>query len=629
MKEIRDIMIFSASDVFTSVARQIILRRRLTGRVGIIEGTGKNTIRNAKEAVSSGARVLIARGRNVRLLEENVSCPVVDVPYLYEEIYESVHMGNFAPEQIAMIGFDNAYDTMLRFQRISGMNVQVFNPESTDTIEQDVIGTLNPGTRLLIGGFSVKLVADAHQLQHVMLRVHSNNVEIAIDRALNILTSLEAKDEYLQTILATVNGTPDAVLNYSCSGDLLFLNDNAKALFHNQPPEEILRLLFPEQEIEQVLSQKKPSQKSIVKLFDRVFLVNCKPIIVNAQIKSVVVIVGSGNRIQSAEKQIRMKLNEKHPTARYTFDDIIGKSVSIQETIRLGKKYARSNSAILISGETGTGKEVFAQSIHTSSNRAAEPFVAINCAALPESILESELFGYVKGAFTGANKEGKMGLFELAHGGTVFLDEIGEMNIDVQAKLLRVLQEKEISRLGDHKIIPIDVRVISATNKNLEELVRERKFREDLLYRLNVLELNLPPLRDRKEDIPSLIEHYTSKNCPEITFGKEAISLLQQSNYPGNIRQFFNLLERTITLSDNTCILPEHLEGIIRRRTAGHTQLTAVAPTSTDIDIVQYEREKIKEVLQRSGGNRAQAAAELKISTTTLWRKLKKHHLIP
>lgn len=629
MKEIQDVMIFSASDVFTSVARQIIQKRRLTGKVGIIEATGKDTIHNAKAVVSSGVRVLIARGRNVRLLEENVSCPVVDVPYLYEEIYESVHMGNIAPEEIALIGFDNAYDTMLRFRRISGMNVQVINPESTDTIEQEVIRALSPGIRLLIGGFSVKLVADAHQLQHVMLRVHSNNVEIAIDRALNILASIEAKDEYLQTILATVNGTPDAVLNYSCSGELLFLNDNAKALFHNRPPKEILRLLFPEQEIEQILSQKEPTQKSIVNLFDRVFLVNCKPVIVNAQLKSVVILVGSGNRIQSAEKQIRMKLNEKHPTAKYTFNDIIGKSVAIQKTIWLGKKYARSNSAILISGETGTGKEIFAQSIHTYSDRAAEPFVAINCAALPESILESELFGYVKGAFTGANKEGKMGLFELAHGGTVFLDEIGEMNIDVQAKLLRVLQEKEISRLGDHKIIPIDVRVISATNKNLEELVQKQKFREDLLYRLNVLELYLPPLRSRKEDIPELIEHYTSKNCPEITFSADAICLLQQGDYPGNIRQFFNLLERAITLAESTCILPEHLEGIIHRRTASPPPLVATAPASTEIDLRQYEREKIKEILQRSGGNRAQAAAELKISTTTLWRKLKKHHLIP
>lgn len=630
MKEIRDIMIFSASDVFTSVARQIIQKRRLTGRVGIIEGTGKNTIRNAKEAVSAGARVLIARGRNVRLLEENVSSPVVDVPYLYEEIYESVHMGNCVPEEIALIGFDNAYDTMLRFRRISGMNVQVINPESPDTIEQDIIGALRPGIRFLIGGFSVKLVADAHQLRHGMLRVHSSNVETAIDRALNIFASMEAKDEYLQTILATVNGTPDAVLNYSHSRELLFLNDNAKALFHGQTPEEILHLLFPEKEAAQVLNQKEPTHKSIVNLFSRVYLVNCKPIIVNAQLKSVVIIVGSGNRIQSAEKQIRMKLSEKRPAARYTFADIVGKSASIQETIRLGKKYARSNSAILISGETGTGKEVFAQSIHTASNRAAEPFVAINCAALPESILESELFGYVKGAFTGANREGKMGLFELAHGGTVFLDEIGEMNLNVQAKLLRVLQEKEISRLGDNKITPIDVRVISATNKNLEELVRERKFREDLLYRLNVLELCLPPLRERKEDIPSLIEHYTGKNCPEITFSKEAVQLLQQGDYSGNIRQFFNLLERAITLSESTCIGSDCLEGILPRRLLAISQpQDAALPLYSRKFAMEDERKKIQELLSLSGGNRAQVAAELQISTTTLWRKMKKYHLIP
>ena len=222
-----------------------------------------------------------------------------------------------------------------------------------------------------------------------------------------------------------------------------------------------------------------------------------------------------------------------------------------------------------------------------------------------------------------------MGLFELAHGGTVFLDEIGEMNIDVQAKLLRVLQEKEISRLGDNKIVPIDVRVISATNKNLEELVQERKFREDLLYRLNVLELYLPPLRERKEDIPSLIEHYTRKNCPEVSFSEGAVRLLQQGDYPGNIRQFFNLLERAITLSESTCIRPDCLEGIIRHRPMAVSLPQAAAPPSPRESVMEYEREKILELLARSGGSRAQVAAELNVSTTTLWRKMKKYHLIP
>jgi transcriptional regulator with PAS, ATPase and Fis domain len=628
LEKVKDIMIFSASDVFTAASRQIIVKRRLSRRVGIIEATGRNTVRNAQKAAASGAKILIARGRNVRLLKEHVSIPVVDVPYLFEEIYESVHTGCCAPEESALVGFDNAYDTMMYFRQISGTDVQVIGPKSPDTIEQDIMSELRPDIRVLIGGFTVKQVADAHHLRHVMLRVRTSNVEMAIDRALNILMSLEARDEYLQTILATVNGTPDAILNFSRSGELLFQNDNAKALFRNRTPGEILGLLFPETEAKQVLNQRDAPYKTIVNLFSRVYFVNCKPIIVNSQIKSVVVIVGSGNRIQSAEKQIRIKLNEKRPAAKYTFEDILGKSAAIRETIRLAKKYARSGSAVLITGETGTGKEIFAQSIHTYSKRAEEPFVAINCAALPESILESELFGYVKGAFTGANKEGKMGLFEWAHGGTVFLDEIGEMDINVQAKLLRVLQEKEISRLGDNQTIPIDVRVISATNKDLEALVRAKKFREDLLYRLNVLELHLPPLRQRKEDIPSLIGHYLAANCHGVSFSEEAVRLLQEGNYPGNIRQLFNLLERAVTLSDSTRIRPEHLAGILRREAEESPSFQAALPAPKG-STAAYEQEQIRKLLERNQGSRARVAAELNISTTTLWRKMKKYHLIP
>ena len=201
----------------------------------------------------------------------------------------------------------------------------------------------------------------------------------------------------------------------------------------------------------------------------------------------------------------------------------------MQDTIRLAKKYALS---------------------HSASPRASEPFVAINCAAISQSLLESDLFGYVKGAFTGAKKEGKMGIFEMAHKGTVFLDEIGELDLSIQAKLLRVLQEKEVCRLGDDKIIPVDIRIISATNRNLQEMVENKQFREDLLYRLNVLELTLPPLRERKEDIPALVCSYLELHGHTITFSKEAMDMLCAADYPGNIRHLFNMIERILALTE-------------------------------------------------------------------------------
>ena len=209
--------------------------------------------------------------------------------------------------------------------------------------------------------------------------------------------------------------------------------------------------------------------------------------------------------IQMVDRKIRKELIGRGHFAKNKFDDIVGDSRLISQTKQKAMRYAMSNSAVLIVGETGVGKEMFVQSIHNYSNRKYKPFVAVNCAALPQSIMESELFGYVKGAFTGARSEGKLGIFELAHTGTVFLDEISELPLDVQAKLLRIIQEKELTRVGDDKTIPIDVRVIAACNTNLRECVSNKTFRQDLYYRIAVLELKIPPLRERTEDIPHLV----------------------------------------------------------------------------------------------------------------------------
>ena len=248
--------------------------------------------------------------------------------------------------------------------------------------------------------------------------------------------------------------------------------------------------------------------------------------------------------------------------------------------------------------------------------------MAINCAALPQSLLESELFGYVKGAFTGANKEGKMGIFEMAHRGTVFLDEIGEMDLNVQAKLLRVLQEREVCRLGDDRIIPVDIRIISATNKNLYELVEQKLFREDLLYRLNVLELNLPPLRSRTGDVPLLVNAYMKRQNRPVTFLPDAMELLSREPCPGNVRQLFNLLERIVTLSDGREISASWLKNIFSL--SGKTE---PLPGLLEDTVGNCEQTEIEHALRKNHGNRAKTAKDLGISTATLWRKMKKYGL--
>lgn len=628
-----DIVIFAASEPFADAAARIIKKRRLEHHVSVALATGEQALALAKEYARMGSRIFICRGRNTSLFQSHVSVPVIDVPFLYEEIYRSFEAVKAPPEKVTIIGFDKAWALLKTFRRISGLDVQIIAPKSPETVADELRQKLRPGTEVLIGGISVKrAVKECREmgLKHVPLLVDPSNISLAIDSALNILASMERKDEYLTTISATINRISNAVLNFDPSGNLLFSNDRGNALFP-----ALRDLLFSgETAIYLKVGRRAradgfsvPRREQILRAGGKTYVAEYLPVIVNRKLKSIVVIVSSENSIQSAEKQLRLSQVSRGYTAKSHFGDIVGESRILKDTIRLAEKYARSHSSVLITGETGTGKELFAQSIHNKSSRADEPFVAINCAALPQSLLESELFGYVKGAFTGANREGKMGIFEMAHRGTVFLDEIGEMDLNVQAKLLRVLQEREVCRLGDDKIIPVDIRVISATNKDLEELVRQKLFREDLLYRLNVLELRLPPLRERAGDIPLLTDAYMGKQARPVSILPDAMDLLCRSAWPGNVRQLFNLLERIVTLADGEELAAGELAAILSPGIQPEREPGAMACGAALLEsaVDGCEKARIGEALKRNRGNRGKTAKELGVSASTLWRKMKKY----
>ncbi|MHC1759103.1 MAG: sigma-54 interaction domain-containing protein [Negativicutes bacterium] len=290
----------------------------------------------------------------------------------------------------------------------------------------------------------------------------------------------------------------------------------------------------------------------------------------------------------------------------------------IKRVVDIAKDYARTESNILITGETGTGKEVFAQSIHNHSQRKKGPFVAVNCAALPSQLLESELFGYVKGAFTGANKEGKPGLFEVAHGGTIFLDEISELDYVNQGRLLRVLQEKTVVRLGSDKVVPVDVRIIAATNKDLGLEVAEKKFRDDLFYRLNVLKLILPPLRERVIDIKdyamNFLERYLPADRQSMTFRPGALRVLEKFDWPGNIRQLQNTIQRAAVLCK---------EPFINEATIAHCLDVPDKRPNLQSGLTQ-EIEAIRQALVKAKGKQTEAAKALGINRSTLWRKMQR-----
>jgi len=319
---------------------------------------------------------------------------------------------------------------------------------------------------------------------------------------------------------------------------------------------------------------------------------------------------------------------------RYQFSNIVGKSDKIQKVFELIMKVANSRSTVLITGESGTGKELVAKAIHHNSNRRDKPFVSISCGAIPETLLESELFGHQKGAFTSADSD-KKGLFEIADGGTFFLDEVTEAPPSIQAKLLRVLQEKEFKRVGGVKDIKVDVRVIAATNKNLHKLIEEGKFREDLYYRLNVIPIELPPLRERKEDIPLLINHFINKynftnkkNIKGMTL--KAMEMLERYIWRGNIRELENVIERAVTLETNDNIQADSLSDEIRNYRGEHLKTISEIPSegvNLEDYITKIEKDIILSALEKTGWVKKKAAELLNMSFRSFRYKLQKYDI--
>jgi transcriptional regulator with PAS, ATPase and Fis domain len=490
------------------------------------------------------------------------------------------------------------------------------------------------GKKVVIGSGLVVRLAKELGMEGV-LWYGKESVGLSVDIAFNVLTAKlneQSNQKRQNYILDNFN---EGVINLNVIGRVLSINQHAVELLglsdygdlHSQHINDIL----PHSEILDVLSTNKVVKDMVIPYNKRMLLLNTLPINVNGIFNGIVALFSDAETLQQQENKIRRKMHSKGDTAKYRFNDIIGQSEQMIKAVNKAKKFARSDSNVLILGESGTGKELFAQSIHNESLRSSQPFIAVNCAAIPENLLESEFFGYNDGAFTGAKKGGNPGLFELAHNGTVFLDEIGEIPLSMQAKLLRVLQENVVRRLGSPTAIPINVRVISATNVNLISDVKNGKFRMDLYYRIAVLNLFLPKLSNRRGDIALLVKSFTAKNYPAFfplieDVLSDIVTLLEENEWHGNIREFENTLERLFayletphnsTKKDVLNYLRESIE-------ENHFLLDQVNFENASYQevIKDIEVSKIKEVLEKTNGNKKEAAKILGISRSTLWRKL-------
>lgn len=373
--------------------------------------------------------------------------------------------------------------------------------------------------------------------------------------------------------------------------------------------------------------------------YKRHVLVSCAPLVINGKLRGSVGIIHDVSEIRTLMEELqRTKQKVRQLESKYSFEDIIGESAAIKQAINLAKVAAVTPANVLLRGECGTGKELFAHAIHDASSRRELQFIRVNCSALPETLMESELFGYTEGAFTGARRRGKKGIFEEANGGTIFLDEIGSMDVSLQAKILRVLQEGEIVRIGEARPIPVDVRIIAATNADLEAFITAGKFRKDLYYRLNVFPIFVPSLAERREDVPLLAQYYLNRmgqdyNRIGAVLSSDATVVLQQYDWPGNVRELKNVIARALInlKRDETEVQIRHLmfslsNGHHSQQESDRAECTYNGEALSDLQ-ARWEKGVLLDALRAAGGNKTEAAKALKVSIRNLYNKLEKYSI--
>jgi PAS domain S-box-containing protein len=445
-----------------------------------------------------------------------------------------------------------------------------------------------------------------------------------------------------ETLEATFNATQDAISVVDSEGKGLLINP-AYTRMTGYTEKDIIGvdctydLAEGESVHKEVLRTGKPvkGKKLKVGLNRKEVVAEAAPIFDKGVLKGSVAIIHDLTEINEIYKQLdQAKQIIRNLEAKYTFDDIIGSSEILMNAIEKAKIAAETPATVIIRGESGTGKELFAHAIHNDSSRKYAQFVRVNCAAISENLLESELFGYEEGAFTGASKGGKIGLFEKANGGTIFLDEIGELSLSTQAKLLRVLQEKEIIRVGGNKPVSIDVRIISATNVDLERAIENKTFRQDLYYRLNVVPINIPALREHKADIPALVKHLINKYNQEYgrnvsDVSRQALETITNYDWPGNVRELENFIGRAmINIRINEYLIDtKHLPNTLTLSKAVSEDKASVLDSLETLNLADctksFEKMHIEQVLKLNGGNREETARQLGISLRTLYYKIK------
>lgn len=595
--------------------------------------------------VELDAEVVITRGLiSTALRRKNFYVPVVEVPVAANDLIRAFHRARLVcpGETIAVTGAPNMVMGAEDVADILGIPIKVYVVETQVDIEAVAEQVASDGLKILIGGIHTTECAEKRGIRTILMESGKESIWHAITEAKRLAYLVRREEEKAERLSAVLNHAEEGFVVFDPNGRIQVFNKAAERLFALPARKALgahIGAVFPEyaqlrDERAEGAAAAGTGLSEVVKSDRFALSVFSAKMTRKGEPTGFLLTMQDISKIVQLETRIRERMHQHGHVAKHSFSDIIGSSAALRSAVATALHYAQTDSTVMIIGKTGTGKEMFAQSIHNASPRRAGPFVAVNCAALPAALLESELFGYAEGAFTGAAKGGKAGLFELAHRGTLFLDEISEIDMSLQSKLLRALQEKEIRRVGHDKNVPVDVRIVVATNRDLSALVRSGQFREDLFYRLNVLELPLPELKDRRDDVPLLIkrcmdqlERSSRGKAPE--FSDAAMAALRNYDWPGNVRQLRNICERLYVLhaggrvdaDDSRRVLGSSAAESVRSEP--HAARPEGFPTLLAVEKKASDCERILTALRANGFHKGKAAESLGISRVSLWRKMK------
>lgn len=579
----------------------------------------------AQARLAEGYDVVLCHGGTGHSIMQGIGHSVVEIDRTDMDVIRTMREAKKHAEYIILAMFANEYHDIAVIEELLDIRIHCLVYHTWDEMFQKIEQAYAEGLRVLVGGgvSSQKMI----QLGGIGLVVRANphSIRKALEQAQRMAHHKRLEALRHADLVSVLKYIPQGVLCIDPAGNVIFSNSKALELL-KMPAHATRQELAPFYEnllLTQVVRSNMPMHNTIQDIQGESFVVNAFPLRLHADAQGAVSIFHDVPSLQHINRKITDNLYSKGFAGSYSLESIKGESQGIEDLKKLIRRIAHATAIVLVSGETGTGKELVAHALHTESSRKNKPFVAINCGALPESLIESELFGYEDGAFTGAKKGGKTGLFEMATGGTIFLDEIAEISHAMQLRMLRVLETKQIMRVGGSRIVTVDVRIVCASHKNLRALVSAGQFREDLYYRLSTLTIRMPPLRERLEDIPLLIQHAAHQYAlPAASITSAMLSQMQKYHWPGNVRELLAFLEKYSVLRNDdandsalfTKLLQEHTQDV---------------PSSSDMlqdlhsHVHDTRRKAAQAALSQFHGDKKATAAYLGVSTSTLWRVLR------